>query len=48
MTGYWQALKSWPVILKNMGNPVVDNWMVAAMQYNQLSKSNSEIFGRTD
>ena len=46
--GYWDAFKSWPTIIANMGNPVVNNWMVAAMQYNQLSKNNSEIFGRTD
>lgn len=47
-TGYWETLKSLPQILGNLGKPVVNNWMVAAMQYNQLSKSNSEIFGRTD
>ena len=46
--GYWDALKALPAILGNLGNPVVENWMVAAMQYNQLSKSNSEIFSRTD
>ena len=46
--GYWQAFKSLFNIIPNLGNPVVNDWMVAAMQYNQLSKSNSEIFGRTD
>ena len=46
--GYWQMLKSLPNIIANLGNPVVNDWMVAAMQYNQLSKSNSEIFERTD
>lgn len=46
--GYWDAIKAMPQIIANLGNPVVDNWMVAAMQYNQLSKSNSDIFGRTD
>ena len=46
--GYWQAIKSMPNVVANLGNPVVNDWMVAAMQYNQLSKSNSEIFGRTD
>ena len=46
--GYWEAMKAMPQIIANLGNPVVDNWMVAAMQYNQLSKSNSDIFGRTD
>lgn len=47
-TGYWQMLKALPAIIANLGNPVVNDWMTAAMQYNQLSKSNSEIFGRTD
>ena len=46
--GYWEMLKNLPSMLHNLGNPNVDNWMVAAMQYNQLSKSNSEIFGRSD
>ena len=46
--GYWDAFKSLFNIIPNLGNPVVDDWMVAAMQYNQLSKSNSDIFGRTD
>ena len=46
--GYWQAFKSLPNVIANLGNPVVNDWMVAAMQYNQLSKSNSDIFGRTD
>lgn len=46
--GYWDAIKAMPQIIANLGNPVVNNWMVAAMQYNQLSKSNSDIFGRTD
>lgn len=48
LTGWWQTLKHLPNMLMNLGKPVVDDWMVAAMQYNQLSKSNSEIFGRTD
>lgn len=46
--GYWQTLKHLPRILGNLGNPTSDDWMIAAMQYNQLSKSNSEIFERTD
>lgn len=35
-------------MLKNLGNPVVEDKLVAAMQFNQLSKSNSEIFAMTD
>ena len=34
--------------LKGLGKPVVDDKLVAAMQYNQLSRSNSEIFSMTD
>lgn len=35
-------------MLKGLGNQVVDDKLVAAMQYNQLSRSNSEIFSSTD
>ena len=35
-------------MIKGLGNPVVDDKLVAAMQYNQLSRSNSEIFSSTD
>ena len=35
-------------MLKGLGNPVVEDKLVAAMQYNQLSRSNSEIFASTD
>ena len=35
-------------VLKGLGNPVVEDKLVAAMQYNQLSRSNSEIFASTD
>lgn len=46
--GYWQTLKNLGPMLLNLGNQTTDNWMVAAMQYNQLSKSNAEIFGKSD
>jgi hypothetical protein len=46
--GYWESMKSFPSVIANLGNPIVEDWMVAAMQYNQLSKSNSDIFGKTD
>lgn len=46
--GYGQALKHLPRIIANIGNPATSDWMIAAMQYNQLSRSNSEIFDRTD
>lgn len=46
--GYAETLKHLPKMLCNLGNPDVDDWMVCAMQYNQLSRSNSEIFDRTD
>lgn len=35
-------------MLSNLGNPVVEDKLVAAMQFNQLSRSNSEIFSSTD
>lgn len=35
-------------MLKGLGNPVVNDKLVAAMQYNQLSRSNSEIFSSLD
>ena len=35
-------------MLQGLGNPVVNDKLVAAMQYNQLSRSNSEIFAMTD
>lgn len=46
--GYALAARHLPFILGNIGNPATSDWMIAAMQYNQLSRSNSEIFERTD
>lgn len=46
--GYGLALKHLPYIIANIGNPANADWMISAMQYNQLSRSNSEIFDRTD
>ena len=46
--GYKETLLNLPQMLCNLGNPDTNNWMVCAMQYNQLSRSNSEIFDRTD
>lgn len=47
--GLGYSLSSIPKMLVNLGNSqVVDSWMVACMQYNQLSKSNSEIFKDTE
>lgn len=34
--------------LGNLGKQTTNDWLIAAMQYNQLSKSNSEIFGNSD
>ena len=48
MYGYGQALKHLPNIIANIGNPDTKDWMICAMQYNNLSKSNSEIFERSD
>ena len=48
MHGYGLALRHLPNIIANIGNPATSDWMIAAMQYNQLSRSNSEIFDRTD
>ena len=48
MYGYGQALKHLPNIIANIGNPDTKDWMICAMQYNYLSKSNSEIFERSD
>lgn len=48
MYGYRQTLFHLPIMLSNLGNPDVNDWMVCAMQYNQLSRSNSDIFDRTD
>lgn len=49
----WGITQSWKhfaniLIRGEIGDPDVDDKLSAAMQYNQLSKSNSEIFGRTD
>lgn len=46
--GYKQTLMHLPCMLCNLGNPDTNDWMVCAMQYNSLSRSNSEIFDRTD
>jgi hypothetical protein len=48
MYGYKLALKHLPYIIANIGNPANSDWLISAMQYNQLSRSNSEIFDRTD
>lgn len=46
--GYMTAIKHLPFVIANIGNPATSDWMISAMQYNQLSRSNSEIFDRTD
>lgn len=43
-----QCLIHTPKMLAGLGKPVVNDKLVAAMQYNQLSRSNSEIFSSTD
>lgn len=48
MYGYGLALRHLPYIIANIGNPANSDWLISAMQYNQLSRSNSEIFDRTD
>lgn len=42
------CIKHTPNMLKGLGKQVVNDKLVAAMQYNQLSRSNSEIFSATD
>lgn len=44
----WEVIKHLPKMINGLGNPVVDDKLVAAMQYNQISKSNSEIFAMSD
>lgn len=46
--GYGLVAKHFPFIVANIGNPATSDWLIAAMQYNGLSRSNSEIFDRTD
>jgi len=48
LTAFGQCIAHTRKMLKGLGNPVVDDKLVAAMQYNQLSRSNSEIFAMTD
>lgn len=43
-----ECIKHTPKMLGGLGNAVVDDKLVAAMQYNQLSRSNAEIFSMTD
>lgn len=43
-----QCISHTPKMLASLGNQNVDDKLVAAMQYNQLSRSNSEIFAATD
>lgn len=42
------CIKHTPKVLAGLGNPVVNDKLVAAMQYNNLSRSNSDIFSSTD
>lgn len=42
------CIKHTPKVLSGLGNPVVNDKLVAAMQYNNLSRSNSDIFASTD
>lgn len=42
------CIKHTPKVLSGLGKPVVNDKLVAAMQYNNLSRSNSEIFSSTD
>lgn len=46
--GYSQVLIHLPWMLANLGTPNTNDWMIAAMQYNQLSRSNSDLFEKSD
>lgn len=45
---FMQCIAHTGKMIKGLGSQVVDDKLVAAMQYNQLSRSNSEIFSQTD
>lgn len=46
--GFFNAIKHLVKIIPNIGNPMVNDKLAAAMQYNQLTKNNSNLFDRTD
>ena len=46
--GFFNAIKHLIKIIPNIGNPIVNDKLAAAMQYNQLTKNNSNLFDRTD
>ena len=46
--GFFNAIKHLIKIIPNIGNPMVNDKLAAAMQYNQLTKNNSNLFDRTD
>lgn len=46
--GFFQGISHTIGALRGLGKPVVNDKLVAAMQYNQLSRSNSDIFAATD
>ena len=46
--GFIHSMIHFVKMISNIGNPVINDKLSAAMQYNQLSKSNSEIFGQLD
>ena len=46
--GFFNAIKHLVKIIPNIGNPIVNDKLAAAMQYNQLTKNNSNLFDRTD
>lgn len=46
--GFIHSMIHFVNMIPNIGDPTVNDKLSAAMQYNQLSKSNSEIFGQLD
>lgn len=46
--GFIHSMIHFVKMISNIGNPIINDKLSAAMQYNQLSKSNSEIFGQLD
>ena len=46
--GFFNTIKHLVKIIPNIGNPIVNDKLAAAMQYNQLTKNNSNLFDRTD
>lgn len=46
--GFTHSLMHFVKMIGNIGNPAINDKLSAAMQYNQLSRSNSEIFGKLD